>query len=250
MNLLRLRSLRRVSLRLGELFHESWSSFELPLALAIAEKLQVGLDISVAFTVANPPDGAVREDDVSYAKRLPDLAVDRVRLCGMGGVAGDVGAAGRGRRRGRGGRGRGGVGGAGWRGRRRGRRRERGRRGRGRRGRGRRRERDPRGRGRRGRGRRRSVPGVEGAGVGGAGVGRAGVGGAGVGEAGGAWPATPGERAGAFRLAALDLGLDVDVADLSPIGPVELLHWAREQTVSATLHRHGNVTGRRDQLLR
>jgi hypothetical protein len=54
---------------------------------------------------------------------------------------------------------------------------------------------------------------------------------------------------GAVRLVALDLGLEVDVADLSPVGSIELLHWAREQTVSATLHRHGNVTGHPDQLV-
>ena len=138
LNVLRLRSLRRVSLRLGALFHESSSPFELPLALAIAKRLDVGLDISVTPTVNNPPAGAVVEDDVSYAKRLPDLGVDRVRLCGV---------------------------------------------------------------------------------------------------------------SGAVRLAALDFGVEVDVADLSPVGSVELLHWAHEQTVSATLHRHGNVTGPRDQLV-
>ncbi len=138
LNVLRLRSLRRVSLRLGALLHEQSSSFELPLALAIAERLDVGLDISVAPTMSNPPAGAVLEDDLSYAKRLPDLGADRVRLCGV---------------------------------------------------------------------------------------------------------------SGAVRLVALDLGLEVDVADLSPVGSIELLHWAREQTVCATLHRHGNVTGHRDQLV-
>ena len=45
----------------------------------------------------------------------------------------------------------------------------------------------------------------------------------------------------AVRLALVDAGVEVDVADLSPIGPLELLHWCREQCVSMTLHRHGNV---------
>jgi len=31
---------------------------------------------------------------------------------------------------------------------------------------------------------------------------------------------------GAVRLAVLDMGLEVDVVDLSPVGRVELLHWA------------------------
>jgi RHH-type proline utilization regulon transcriptional repressor/proline dehydrogenase/delta 1-pyrroline-5-carboxylate dehydrogenase len=50
---------------------------------------------------------------------------------------------------------------------------------------------------------------------------------------------------GAVRLAVLDMGLEVDVVDLSPLGRVELLHWAREQAISATMHRHGNPTGDR-----
>jgi RHH-type proline utilization regulon transcriptional repressor/proline dehydrogenase/delta 1-pyrroline-5-carboxylate dehydrogenase len=50
---------------------------------------------------------------------------------------------------------------------------------------------------------------------------------------------------GAVRLAALDMGLEVDVVDLSPLGRVELLHWAREQAISATMHRHGNIIGDR-----
>jgi RHH-type proline utilization regulon transcriptional repressor/proline dehydrogenase/delta 1-pyrroline-5-carboxylate dehydrogenase len=50
---------------------------------------------------------------------------------------------------------------------------------------------------------------------------------------------------GAVRLAVLDMGLEVDVVDLSPVGRVELLHWAREQAISATMHRHGNLAGDR-----
>jgi RHH-type proline utilization regulon transcriptional repressor/proline dehydrogenase/delta 1-pyrroline-5-carboxylate dehydrogenase len=49
---------------------------------------------------------------------------------------------------------------------------------------------------------------------------------------------------GGLRLALLDAGLDVDVEPLSPFGEVELLRWTREQAVSETLHRHGNVRQR------
>ncbi len=48
---------------------------------------------------------------------------------------------------------------------------------------------------------------------------------------------------GKLRLAALDAGFEVDTAELSPVGSVELLHWTREQVVSETLHRHGLLSG-------
>ena len=44
-----------------------------------------------------------------------------------------------------------------------------------------------------------------------------------------------------LRLQLLDAGFEVDVEPLSPIGRIELLHWAREQAVSETCHRHGNI---------
>jgi RHH-type proline utilization regulon transcriptional repressor/proline dehydrogenase/delta 1-pyrroline-5-carboxylate dehydrogenase len=36
-------------------------------------------------------------------------------------------------------------------------------------------------------------------------------------------------------------GVDVDLAPLVPHGRVELLHWVREQAISETTHRYGNV---------
>ncbi len=53
-----------------------------------------------------------------------------------------------------------------------------------------------------------------------------------------------GAAGNALRLAAYDSGLWVD--DLSVVGHPgrELLRWVREQAVSETRHRHGNVTGR------
>jgi RHH-type proline utilization regulon transcriptional repressor/proline dehydrogenase/delta 1-pyrroline-5-carboxylate dehydrogenase len=47
------------------------------------------------------------------------------------------------------------------------------------------------------------------------------------------------------RLEVLDAGFEVDVEPLSGIGEIELLRWAREQAVSETLHRHGNIRSRR-----
>jgi RHH-type transcriptional regulator, proline utilization regulon repressor / proline dehydrogenase / delta 1-pyrroline-5-carboxylate dehydrogenase len=49
--------------------------------------------------------------------------------------------------------------------------------------------------------------------------------------------------AGVARLAALDAGFEVDTTPLSSSGRHEVLHWVREQTISATRHRHGNVHG-------
>jgi RHH-type proline utilization regulon transcriptional repressor/proline dehydrogenase/delta 1-pyrroline-5-carboxylate dehydrogenase len=48
-----------------------------------------------------------------------------------------------------------------------------------------------------------------------------------------------------LRLALLDEGFAVDVEPLVASGPYELLRWTREQAVSTTRHRHGNVLGRR-----
>jgi RHH-type proline utilization regulon transcriptional repressor/proline dehydrogenase/delta 1-pyrroline-5-carboxylate dehydrogenase len=45
----------------------------------------------------------------------------------------------------------------------------------------------------------------------------------------------------ALRLGVIDAGFDADVEPLSGIGEVELLRWTREQAVSETRHRHGNV---------
>ncbi|MGA3216160.1 MAG: bifunctional proline dehydrogenase/L-glutamate gamma-semialdehyde dehydrogenase [Acidimicrobiales bacterium] len=47
-----------------------------------------------------------------------------------------------------------------------------------------------------------------------------------------------------LRLELLDAGFEVDVQPLCPIGPIELLRWTREQAVSETFHRHGNVRRR------
>ena len=43
------------------------------------------------------------------------------------------------------------------------------------------------------------------------------------------------------RLALLDAGLEVDVEPLVALGTYELLRWTREQAVSTTVHRHGNI---------
>lgn len=45
----------------------------------------------------------------------------------------------------------------------------------------------------------------------------------------------------ALRLLLLDEGCEVDTEPLVAIGTYELLRWTREQVVSRTLHRHGNV---------
>ncbi|MGH8980495.1 MAG: proline dehydrogenase family protein [Acidimicrobiales bacterium] len=49
-----------------------------------------------------------------------------------------------------------------------------------------------------------------------------------------------------LRLALFDAGLDVDVEPLVAIGGYEVLRWTREQAVSVTLHRHGNVVAARE----
>ncbi len=46
---------------------------------------------------------------------------------------------------------------------------------------------------------------------------------------------------GELRLALLDAGLEVDVEPLVALGEIELLRWTREQAISETLHRHGNI---------
>ncbi len=46
-----------------------------------------------------------------------------------------------------------------------------------------------------------------------------------------------------LRLALLDRGVEVDVEPLVGLGSYELLRWTREQVVSTTLHRHGDVVG-------
>ncbi|HTX62086.1 MAG TPA: proline dehydrogenase family protein, partial [Acidimicrobiales bacterium] len=48
-----------------------------------------------------------------------------------------------------------------------------------------------------------------------------------------------------LRLPLLDRGLEVDVEPLVGLGTYELLRWTREQALSTTLHRHGNVVTRR-----
>ena len=47
-----------------------------------------------------------------------------------------------------------------------------------------------------------------------------------------------------LRLAMLDAGLEVDTEPLVASGTYELERWTREQAVSRTLHRHGNVVAR------
>jgi RHH-type proline utilization regulon transcriptional repressor/proline dehydrogenase/delta 1-pyrroline-5-carboxylate dehydrogenase len=47
--------------------------------------------------------------------------------------------------------------------------------------------------------------------------------------------------ASSLRLALLDAGLEVDAEPLVALGTYELLRWTREQALSTTLHRHGNV---------
>jgi hypothetical protein len=45
-------------------------------------------------------------------------------------------------------------------------------------------------------------------------------------------------------LALIDAGVEVDVEPMVPLGEIELLRWTREQAVSETLHRHGNIRRR------
>ena len=42
----------------------------------------------------------------------------------------------------------------------------------------------------------------------------------------------------------LDAGYEVDTTPIACDGEAELLRWAREQAVSHTLHRHGNLIKR------
>ena len=53
----------------------------------------------------------------------------------------------------------------------------------------------------------------------------------------------------ADRLAALDAGLWVDDTPVAADPKRELLRWVREQAVSESRHRHGNVTNRRPGLV-
>lgn len=50
----------------------------------------------------------------------------------------------------------------------------------------------------------------------------------------------------ALRLRLLDAGLEVDVTPVAGNADVELLRWSREQAVSRTMHRHGNLLLLRD----
>jgi RHH-type proline utilization regulon transcriptional repressor/proline dehydrogenase/delta 1-pyrroline-5-carboxylate dehydrogenase len=52
------------------------------------------------------------------------------------------------------------------------------------------------------------------------------------------------------RLEVLDSGWWVDDTPVASDPGREVLRWAREQAVSESLHRHGNVTGRRRGLPR
>jgi hypothetical protein len=54
-----------------------------------------------------------------------------------------------------------------------------------------------------------------------------------------------GEVDDADRLAAVDAGLWVDEAPIAADPNREVLRWVREQAVSESRHRHGNVTARR-----
>ncbi len=59
-----------------------------------------------------------------------------------------------------------------------------------------------------------------------------------------------GEVADATRLAVLDTGVWVDDIPVAADPAREVLRWAHEQSVTETLHRHGNITGRRRGLPR
>jgi RHH-type transcriptional regulator, proline utilization regulon repressor / proline dehydrogenase / delta 1-pyrroline-5-carboxylate dehydrogenase len=59
-----------------------------------------------------------------------------------------------------------------------------------------------------------------------------------------------GEVADATRLAVLDTGVWVDDIPVAADPAREVLRWAHEQSVTETLHRHGNITGRRRGLAR
>jgi RHH-type proline utilization regulon transcriptional repressor/proline dehydrogenase/delta 1-pyrroline-5-carboxylate dehydrogenase len=53
-----------------------------------------------------------------------------------------------------------------------------------------------------------------------------------------------GETTEAVRRAAHRAGVAVDDAPVLDVGELELIHWVREQAVSATLHRHGLIGSR------
>jgi RHH-type transcriptional regulator, proline utilization regulon repressor / proline dehydrogenase / delta 1-pyrroline-5-carboxylate dehydrogenase len=59
-----------------------------------------------------------------------------------------------------------------------------------------------------------------------------------------------GQVADSTRLAALDTGCWVDDIPVAADAGQELLRWVREQAVSETLHRHGNISDRRPGLPR
>jgi RHH-type proline utilization regulon transcriptional repressor/proline dehydrogenase/delta 1-pyrroline-5-carboxylate dehydrogenase len=59
-----------------------------------------------------------------------------------------------------------------------------------------------------------------------------------------------GEVADSTRLAALDSGAWVDDISVAADPRREILRWVREQAVSETLHRHGNISDRRPGLPR
>jgi hypothetical protein len=51
-----------------------------------------------------------------------------------------------------------------------------------------------------------------------------------------------------LRLAVLDAGIWLDDIPLSTDPLAEALRWVREQTVTETMHRHGDLTSRRPSL--
>jgi RHH-type proline utilization regulon transcriptional repressor/proline dehydrogenase/delta 1-pyrroline-5-carboxylate dehydrogenase len=59
-----------------------------------------------------------------------------------------------------------------------------------------------------------------------------------------------GEVADSTRLAVLDTGAWVDDIPVAADPRREILRWVREQAVSETLHRHGNISDRRPGLPR
>jgi len=59
-----------------------------------------------------------------------------------------------------------------------------------------------------------------------------------------------GDLGGEVRLAAHDAGVWIDDTPLAADPAAEALRWVREQAVSLTLHRHGNLTGRYDGVVR
>ena len=48
-----------------------------------------------------------------------------------------------------------------------------------------------------------------------------------------------------LRMCVLDAGFEVDAQPLSSLGQTELLRWTREQAISETMHRHGNMRASR-----